>query len=266
MLGLPVLKRIRLQQEASQHVVGHAPLSLRGADSRLFHGAREGPGERPVDALGRPARVEACISAKNFENVRMTVPLGLRGEVYPCPSPSFEPTPRTNARQEDNGLDIGSALLGERFLRLQQPDKLLRLPVRQQEGTVDEKYLAVDLTAPRALVARNCAAPTLDLDQVDLVDRDDEQIDFVDAAVLGDELEIRPGAKWLVARKACLDVVERLAFPRVLGGGDLCPPGRIHRRSITWKGCTASSRLPEPCFRHSIVTTRGGHHPDECTR
>jgi len=59
----------------------------------------------------------------------------------------------------------------------------VRLPVRQQERTVDEKCLAVDLTAPRALIARNCAAPTLVLDQVDLVDRDDEQIDFVDRDV-----------------------------------------------------------------------------------
>ena len=48
----------------------------------------------------------------------------------------------------------------------------------------------------------------LDLDEVDLVERYHEQIDFVDAAVLGDEFEVRPRAERLAVRQAGLQVVE----------------------------------------------------------
>ena len=190
-------------------------------------------GERSINPLRRPARVEPRIAAKEVEDVRMIAPLGLRGEVHPCPSPAVEPTPYPNARQEDDGFDIRSALLGEPLLRLQQPDQLLRLPVRQQDRTVDKKVLAVDLTAPGARVARDHTTPALDLDQIHLVERYHEQIDFVDAAVLADELEVGPGAEWLVVGEAGPDVVEGLALPRVFGGSDLGPAGRFHCRSIT---------------------------------
>ena len=193
----------------------------------------------------------------------MIAPLGLRGEIHACTSPAFEPTPYPNARQEDDGFDIRSALLGERLLRLQQTDQLLRFPVRQQERTVDKKFLAVDLSAPSVRVARNHTTPALDLDQVHLVERYNEQIDFVDAAVLGDELEVRPGAKRLAVGEAGLDVVEGLALPGVFGGGDLGPAGRFHCRSVTWSGWTMASSLPEPGCPHSIVSARAVHHPNE---
>ena len=262
MFGLPVLKRIRLEQEAAKNVVGDAPLPLRRTNSRLIHGASEGSGERSINPLRRSARVEPRIATKEVEDVRMIAPLGLRGEIHPCTSPAFEPTPYPNARQEDDGFDIRSALLGERLLRLQQTDQLLRFPVRQQERTVDKEFPAVDLSAPSVRVARDHTTPALDLDQVHLVERYDEQIDFVDAAILGDELEVRPGAERLAVGEAGPDVVEGLALPGVFGGGDLGPAGRFHCRSVTWSGWTMASSLPEPGCRHSIVSARAFYHPD----
>ena len=194
---------------------------------------------------------------------RMIAPLGFRGEIHPCTGSAFEPTPYPNARQEDDGFDIRSALLGERLLRLQQTDQLLRFPVRQQERTVDKEFLAVDLSAPSVRVARDHTTPALDLDQVHLVERYDEQIDFVDAAVLGDELEVRPGAKRLAVGETGLDVVEGLALPGVFGGGDFGPAGRFHCCVVTWSGWTMASSLPEPGCRHSIVSARAVHHPNE---
>ena len=126
----------------------------------------------------------------------------------------------------------GLRCLVSAFCAFRSPAQLLRLAVRQQERTVDQELLAVDLAAPRARVARDGPAPALDLDEVDLVERHHEQIDFVDAAVLGDELEVRPRAERLAVRQAGLQVVEGLALPGVFGGGDLDPAGGFHCRSI----------------------------------
>ena len=180
----------------------------------------------------RPARIEARVAAKDVEDVRTSVPPGLRREVHPRAGPAVEPAPHSAAGQEYDGFDIRPALPGERLLRSQKPGQLLRLAVRQQERTVDQEFLAVDLAAPRARVARDGPAPALDLDEVDLVERHHEQIDFVDAAVLGDELEVRPRAERLAVRQAGLQVVEGLALPGVFGGGDLDPAGGFHCRSI----------------------------------
>ena len=158
-LGFPVLVRVRLQQELAQHVVRHPSLPLRGMDPRLPHRARDGPGERPVDPRRRPARIEARVAAKDVEDVRTSVPPGLRGEVHPRAGPAVEPAPHSAAGQEYDGFDIRPALPGERLLRSQESGQLLRLAVRQQERTVDQELLAVDLAAPRARVARDGPAP-----------------------------------------------------------------------------------------------------------
>ena len=244
-LGFPVLVVVRLQQELAQHVVRHPPLPLRWMDPRLLHRTREGPGERPVDPRRRPARIEARVPAKDVEDARTRVPLGPRGEVHPRAGPAIEPAPHPATGQEYDGFDVRPALPGERLLRLQEPDQLFRLAVRQQERTVDQELPAVDLAAPRAGVARDAPAPALDLDEVDLVERHHEQVDFVDAAVLGDELEIRPRAKRLAVRQAGLQVVEGLALPGVFGGGDLDPAGGFHCRSIANSFRTGFRRPPQ---------------------
>ena len=256
--GLPVLERIRLEQKAAKNVVADAPLPLRGTNTRLVDRAGEGRGERSINPSRRSARVEPRVAVKEADDVGMIAPLGLRGEIHPRTSPAFEPTSHPDARQEDRGFDVRSALLGERLLRLQQTDQLLRFPVRQQKRTVDKEFLAVDLSAPSVRVARDHTVPALDLDQVHLVERHDEQIDFVDAAVLGDEFEVRPGAKGLAVGEAGLDVVEGLALPGVFGGGDLGPAGRFHCRVVTWSGWTMASRLPESDCRHSIDSACAG--------
>jgi hypothetical protein len=46
--------------------------------------------------------------------------------------------------------------------------------------------------------------------------------DFVNAAVVCDELEIRPSSKRLLVRQALAEIVERVPLPRKLGLGDSC--------------------------------------------
>ena len=227
---LPVLVRVRLEQQLAQDVIRHPPLTLRGADPRLFHPPRDGPGERAVDPRRRPAEIEARAAAQDVGDGRMAAALRFHGQVHAGARPAFESAPHPHVRQEDHGFDIGPALPSQRLLRLQEPRQLLRLAVRQQEGAVHQGHLAPGFAPPRALIAGDGARPALDLDQIDLVERDDEQIDFVDAAVFGDELEVRPRPERLTVREAGLEIIEGLALPGVLGGGDLGPAGGVHSR------------------------------------
>ena len=187
--GFPVLIDVGLEQEPTQQVVRHAPLSLRGMNPGLLHRARKRPGERPVDPWRRPARVEARVAAEDLDDARETARLGLARQVHAGSRPILQPAPYLHVREEYGGLDVRPALSGKRLLCLQEPGQLLRLPVREQERAVDQDLPAADLSTPRARVARDDATPALDLDQIDLVERHDEEIDFVDAPVFGDELE-----------------------------------------------------------------------------
>ena len=250
MLGFPVLVRVRLQEELPQQVIGHTPLPLRGTNSSLLHRASECAGEQSVDSRRRAARDEACIAQEDIEDVRVAVPLRLRGEIHACASAAFESAPHAASGQKDDGFYEWPPVLGERLLRLQKADELLRFPVREQEGVVDQELGAVLLAAPGVGVPRDRAAPTLDLDQIDLVDRYHEQVDLVDAAVVGDELEVRPRAERLAVGEAGLDVVEGLALPGELRGSDLEPAGGFHCRSIASSGKTKASRrvCPSPAL------------------
>ena len=250
-LRLPVLVRVRLEQQLAQDVVRHPPLTLRGADPRLLHRPRDGPGERAVDPRRRPAEIEARAAAQDVGDGRMAAALRFHGQVHAGARPAFESAPHPHVRQEDHGFDIGPALPGQRLLRLQEPRQLLRLAVRQQEGAVHQRHLAPGFAPPRALIAGDCARPALDLDQIDLVERDDEQIDFVDAAVFGDELEVRPRPERLTVREAGLEILEGLALPDVLGGGDLGPAGGVHSRR-------SRSTFPRPAWNpRCAVVSRG---------
>ena len=51
---------------------------------------------------------------------------------------------------------------------------------------------------PGAGVARHTPRATFNFYKIDFVQRDHEEIDFIDAAIFGDELEISPGAEWLL--------------------------------------------------------------------
>jgi hypothetical protein len=67
---------------------------------------------------------------------------------------------------------------------------------------------------PALTVTEQHARPRLDLDQEQPAGRDGQQVDLVNRAVLGDELDIGPRPVRLVAREARTDERERFALVR----------------------------------------------------
>jgi hypothetical protein len=66
----------------------------------------------------------------------------------------------------------------------------------------------------------------------------------VDAAVLGDELEVGPGAEGLVVGKPLADEGEGLTFVGVFGGCDLLPElGRLVHGGLAGMGVLYQSRV-----------------------
>jgi hypothetical protein len=83
-------------------------------------------------------------------------------------------------------------------------------------------------------VALQDARAALDLDQKKATGREDEHVHFVDAALIGDELEVRPGVVGLLVGEAFADEIERVLFPGVGRLGDRVPAGqgKWHRVEI----------------------------------
>ena len=127
-------------------------------------------------------------------------------------------------RQEDERLNEGdsAAPLG-RALVVKQVGELFGFEVGELERVVGGCKPAVGLPRPGAGIAADPARPALDLDEKESVGGEDEQIDLVDRAVDGDELEERPGPVGLVLGKSLADEVERVTLPRVGRLGEARP-------------------------------------------
>ena len=89
-------------------------------------------------------------------------------------------------------------------------------------------------------VAIQNAGSALDLYEKEASGREHKQIDFVNAPLIRDELEVGPGVVRLLIRQSFADEVQRVLFPRVRGFGDCVPAreGQRHRR----RGRTGSIR------------------------
>src|SRR6266705_2128935 len=74
------------------------------------------------------------------------------------------------------------------------------------------------LVAPELTRTTQDTGPGLDLDQEEAPAADDEEIYFVDGAVLGDELDIGPGPVGLEIGQARSDEREGVALVRPWGG------------------------------------------------
>lgn len=80
-----------------------------------------------------------------------------------------------------------------------------------------------------ARVAAEQSWPALDFDQEQSLRRENEQVDLVDAAVIGDELKIRPGSIRLVRRKPVAPMASKRPRELALRGlvfFVLCPASR----------------------------------------
>ena len=68
-------------------------------------------------------------------------------------------------------------------------------------GVVDGGQLAIRLPGPSARVTTKATRFALDFDKKESLRREDQEIDFVDAAIVRDEFEVRPGSVGFVVRK-----------------------------------------------------------------
>lgn len=63
----------------------------------------------------------------------------------------------------------------------------------------------------------------LDFDEEHALWGQDQGIDFVDGAIVGDEAEVGPGAVGVEVRELASEVLERVAFPGEFGAGHTNP-------------------------------------------
>src|SRR5262249_3815398 len=76
------------------------------------------------------------------------------------------------------------------------------------------------------------ARPALDLDQEKAHRAEDEEVDFIDTPVIGDELKVAPRSVRLVVRKLGAHELQRLAFPRVTRLSKLDPRRRFSHLAL----------------------------------
>ena len=130
---------------------------------------------------------------------------------------------RSGAERKTSGSRNGSAILLQAFCRRSRTISRLALRLARSSG------LSVEIWRPSWCQVQVPASPVdqpgpaLDLDQEEAPRGEDEQVDLVDAAVVGDELEVRPGAVRLVVGQPLADELEGLLLPGELGAGDFLP-------------------------------------------
>ena len=136
----------------------------------------------------------------------------------------FEITLKPSTGTEHQRLKKGQAgFLLEHTLPLQQRRELLGLQVGGDEWIVDCDRPSIRDPGPGAGVTCQSARTTLDLDEEEPLRRKGEQVDFIDAAVVGDELEVRPRPVWLMCWKPRAHELQSFPLPGVLRLGDRRP-------------------------------------------
>ena len=238
----PVLVARPFEEERVEPVVAHAARALRRADARLLHGAADRLGHRPVDARAR--RRAGAVPGERGDDAGALVPSRPRvAAVHVAAQVLGEPAVDVLVRQEDVSLqERARPLRPQRALAAQERDQLLRLAVREQQRVVDRLPAPVAAPRPRALVALHDAGPALDLDEVEALRRQREQVDLVDRAVVGDELEVRPGPVRLVVGQPVAHERQRVPLPGERRVGDRLPAGRGCVHGLMCAGCRDASR------------------------
>jgi hypothetical protein len=105
------------------------------------------------------------------------------------------------------------ARAGEGGLALQERPEPLRLAVGEDERVLDGAFRTVrSAEPPHLVVAEEGARVRLDLDEEDTGGGDGEEVDLVDGAVVGDELDVGPRPVGLVTREPLAHERQGLTF------------------------------------------------------
>ena len=133
-------------------------------------------------------------------------------------------------------LEERKARIADRTLALEEGDQPLGLAIGQEQRVVDKRLAALVFPDPGVRVAIQHAWAALDFDDEEAAGGQHQQVNFIDAAVVRNELEVRPRVVRLLVREALPNVVEGVLLPRVGGLSGRVPTARD--RGIAF-GCRA---------------------------
>lgn len=152
----------------------------------------------------------------------------------------------SGGRAEDERIEEGDPTLEllDGLLPLQERLQLLGLPVRRQDWIVVGEQLPVVLPDPGSGVAPNDAGAALDLDQEEADWGQEQEIHLVDAAIISDELGIRPGPVRLPIREPRADEHQGIPLSGELRLCDCVPICRCHGSDSTRFDTSTEAVLP----------------------
>ena len=231
--AFPILPARAFHQQRLEPVVGDEPIPLGLADAGLVHRPADAAHDGAVDP-GRAGRIDAgdVAGGQRGDDAGASLTIGRGGAVARADASAgvlgqFDL--QALGGDEQQRFEVRAAVVLERLLMFQQPGELLALAARQQQRVVDRLHAAFVLPRPAGGIAGERAGMALDLDQEEADGREDQDVDFVDAAVVGDEVEALPGEIRVGVGELAAQVIKRLLFPRELGGRDDFPACRTHR-------------------------------------
>ena len=214
MCRLPVLVTGTFVDQVVEHIVADLAAALGGPNPRLIHRLRDDATGRLVVSV-REVLPQAGTFATSNQPHNTRAVLGVpQYDVVGCGVHQI--ALQVRCRAEDNRIDPGNtAVLLRCLLPAQQRPQLLRFRVGQKQRVVDRgRWLAVGLPSPGPRIAAQASRSALDLDQEEALRRKNQQVDFVDAAIVADELEVGPCPVRLVRGKLRADKFKSFPFPR----------------------------------------------------
>ena len=224
---LPVLEARSFHQQVVQDKVADLARFLRRANTGVFHGLADGPGERTINtALG--IRIQAGTLAAH-QRRHDAWPLRLVACGVAVPEADFVSRVAGQialdllGRAENQGFDErqASPQLFDGLLTLQQRPQLFGFAIGGNGRIIVGELATLVLPGPRACVAAENARTALDLDQENSDRSQHEEVHLVDAAVVRDEFEVGPHAVRISLGEPLANEFQRVQFPgeRRLGDG-----------------------------------------------
>jgi hypothetical protein len=126
--------------------------------------------------------------------------------------------------QEDQGLKVWQPFGAAGGLPFEEGLQLLALAVGVDQRVIDCLESSVSFVIrPSTTIAAEFAFVTFDFDQEESARGDDERVNFINGAVIGNEGKIGPAAIWVAVWEGRSNEFESLGFPGEGGFGDALP-------------------------------------------